>query len=46
MAGYSGMPLLQKLGIKPGLMVITIDAPTNYRGLLGAIPESVTFPIG
>jgi hypothetical protein len=43
MAGYSGTPLLQKLGIKPGLTVVTINAPANYRRLLGAIPEGVTF---
>ena len=43
MAGCSHTPLLQKLGIKPGLTVVTINAPTNYRRLLGTIPESVTF---
>jgi len=43
MAGYSGTPLRQKLGIKPGLTVVTINAPTNYRPLLGTIPEGVTF---
>ena len=43
MAGYSGTPLPQKLGIKPGLTVVTINAPTNYRQLLGTTPEGVTF---
>ncbi|MBO0695298.1 MAG: DUF3052 family protein [Verrucomicrobia bacterium] len=43
MAGYSGTPLPQKLGIKPGLTVVTINAPTNYRRLLGTIPENVAF---
>jgi hypothetical protein len=43
MAGYSGTPLPQKLGIKPGLTVVTIDAPANYRRLLGTIPEGITF---
>ena len=43
MAGYSGTPLPQKLGIKPGLTVVTINAPANYRRLLGQIPDSVTF---
>ena len=43
MAGYSGTPLPQKLGIKPGLSVVTINAPTNYRRLLDTIPEGVTF---
>jgi hypothetical protein len=43
MAGYSGTPLPQKLGIKPDLSLVTINAPTNYRRLLGTIPEGVTF---
>jgi hypothetical protein len=43
MAGYSHTPLLQKLGIKPGLTVVTINAPTNYRRLLGTIPQGVIF---
>ena len=43
MAGYSGTPLPQKLGIKPGLTVVTINTPKNYRRLLGTIPEGVTF---
>jgi hypothetical protein len=43
MAGYSGTPLPQKLGIKPGLTAVTIKAPTNYPRLLGTIPEDVTF---
>jgi hypothetical protein len=43
MAGYSGTPLPQKLGIKPGLIVVTINPPTNYRRLLDSIPEGVTF---
>ena len=42
-AGYSGTPLPQKLGIKPGRTVVTINAPKNYRRLLGTIPERVTF---
>jgi hypothetical protein len=43
MAGYSGTPLPQKLGIKPGLTVVAINAPANYRRLLGQIPDSITF---
>ncbi len=30
MAGYSGTPLAQKLGIKPGSRVLAIDAPKDY----------------
>ncbi len=43
MAGYSGTPLPQKLGIKPGLTVVTINAPANYRRLLGQLPDHVNF---
>ena len=43
MVGYSGTPLPQKLGIKPGLTLVIINAPINYRRLLGPIPEGVTF---
>ena len=43
MAGYLETPLPQKLGIKPGLTIVIINAPTNYRRLLGKIPEGVTF---
>jgi hypothetical protein len=42
-ADYSGTPLPQKLGIKPGRTVVIINAPKNYRRLLGTIPERVTF---
>src|SRR3982074_3775858 len=41
MAGYSGTPLTQKLGIKPNANVILIKAPTNYRKLLGQLPTGV-----
>lgn len=43
MAGYSGTPLPQKLGIKPGTIVVAIDPPENYRKLLGQIPSGVNF---
>jgi len=39
MAGYSGTPLPQKLGIKPGASVVVINGPKNYRKLLGKLPE-------
>jgi hypothetical protein len=49
MAGYSGTPLPQKLGIKPASIVVAIDPPENYRKLLGQIPSGVNFatrPVG
>ena len=30
MAGYSGTPLLKKLGIKPGFSVAFVNAPENF----------------
>jgi hypothetical protein len=42
MAGYSGTPLVQKLGIKPGHQVALLDAPPDFRTTLGELPEGVT----
>lgn len=38
-AGYSGTPLVRKLGIKNGHRVRVIDPPPGYWKLLGALPE-------
>ena len=43
MAGYSGTPLPQKLGIKAGQKVIALGAPAGYRKLLAPLPEKVSF---
>ena len=43
MAGYSGTPLPQKLGIKAGQKVVTMSAPAGYRKLLAPLPEKVSF---
>jgi hypothetical protein len=43
MAGYSGTPLAQKLGIKAGQKVATIGGPAGYRKLLAPLPEAVSF---
>jgi hypothetical protein len=43
MSGYSGTPLPQKLGIKPGTIVVAIDPPDHYRKLLEPIPSGVNF---
>src|SRR5436309_8522031 len=42
-AGYSGTPLAQKLGIKPGSDVALINAPAHYRKLLGPAARTVKF---
>ena len=39
MAGYSGTPLIKKLGIKPGASVLILEAPTGYAKTLGRLPE-------
>jgi len=41
MAGYSGTPLLQKLGLKPPLSLVAIGAPREYREWLGELPQGV-----
>jgi len=43
MAGYSGTPLTQKLGIKPAMNVIVINEPANYRKLLGRGADGLEF---
>jgi hypothetical protein len=42
-AGYSGTPLVQKLGYKPDSRVYLDGAPGGYRDLLGAVPDGVAF---
>jgi hypothetical protein len=42
MAGYSGTPLPQKLGIKPGHRVAFLAAPAEFGRVLGALPDGVT----
>jgi len=39
MAGYSGTPLPKKLGIKPGIEVALVDAPTDFSKTLGGLPD-------
>ncbi len=42
MPGYSGTPLVRKLGVKPGFRIKTKNAPANYRSLLKPLPDDVT----
>jgi hypothetical protein len=46
MAGYSGTPLPQKLGIKPGHAVALVDAPQGFAKTLGPMPPGVTATSG
>jgi hypothetical protein len=41
-AGYSGTPLVRKLGINPGAAVALIRAPEEFDAVLGEMPEGVT----
>ncbi len=43
MAGYSGTPLVKKLGIKPGHRVAALDAPAGFDRTLGPIPAETRF---
>ncbi len=40
-AGYSGTPLIKKLGIKPGQRIAIIGSPPDYWDLLRPLPEGV-----
>jgi hypothetical protein len=41
MAGYSGRPLIKKLGIKEGYRVAFVNAPDDYDSILGTLPDAV-----
>ena len=40
-AGYPGTPLLQKLGIKPGVRLALVGAPAGFERTLGELPAGV-----
>ena len=39
--GYSGKPLVEKLGIEHGMRVAVLDAPDGYLGLVDPLPDGV-----
>ena len=41
--GYSGTPLVRKLGIGPGKHVLLLDAPRDYAAMLAPLPDDVRF---
>ena len=41
MAGYSGKPLVKKLGIKEGFRVAFVGAPGDFNNDLGPLPANV-----
>ena len=40
-AGYSGTPLVRKLGFKPGMRAYYVNAPEQFDTLVGALPDGV-----
>ncbi|MDX6683474.1 MAG: hypothetical protein QOG94_3513 [Solirubrobacteraceae bacterium] len=40
-AGYSGTPLVRKLGFRPGMRAHFVAAPDDFGALLGELPEGV-----
>jgi hypothetical protein len=43
MAGYSGTPLITKLGIKQSSRVCFVDPPESFEETLGGLPPGVEF---
>lgn len=40
MAGYSGTPLVKKIGVKPGHRVLLVNAPKDFAKTMGELPEN------
>ena len=40
-AGYSGTPLVRKLGFKPGMRVHYVAPPGDFDALVGELPDGV-----
>lgn len=45
-AGYSGTPLIRKLGIKEGFRCRGIKAPEHFEELIGPLPEGARWIAG
>ncbi len=43
MAGYSGTPLHKKLGLKPRMLAVRLNAPDGYDALLGPDAPALTW---
>ena len=43
MAGYSGTPLIRKLGIKEGFRVALVNSPKGFKKELGSLPNKAKF---
>jgi hypothetical protein len=42
-AGYSGTPLVRKLGLEPGMTVQVVDAPAPYEQIVDSLPADLRF---
>ncbi len=42
-AGYSGTPLVKKLGFKEAMTIHLVNAPPDYTAWLAPLPDVVTF---
>ncbi len=43
--GYSGKPLVAKLGVKAGQRLLAIDAPGHYTELVEPLPDGVSLSL-
>lgn len=41
MAGYSGTPLVKKLGIKDGMRILLVNEPQDFLDLLTPLPPAI-----
>ncbi len=41
-SGYSGSPLVKKIGVKPGHTVCVLNAPEDYEESMSPLPENAT----
>jgi hypothetical protein len=46
MAGYSGTPLVTKLGLEPGHVIGLLNPPDELAELLGPLPDGATLVAG
>jgi hypothetical protein len=42
-AGYSGTPLWQQLGLKPGQRLLVMDPPKDFESLLADAPQGIVW---
>ena len=45
-AGYSGKPLIQKLGVREGDVLAVVDAPAHYAELVAPLPDGTRLTDG